>query len=203
MRPPQERGSEEPTLNLAALLKATRMAGPGVRDVVWVQGCTVGCHGCANQDYLPHLPRVRMPVSRLLLHLRGRRRWIDGVSVSGGEPTEQPAAVAALLQGARELGLSTVVYTGRVCERLRDDPACRELLAYTDLLIDGPFVPSRHRADLHWRGSTNQRLLRLSDRFTEGDLAEPAASGEILLSPSRVVLLGVGTRRLVAPPDRS
>lgn len=189
--------SAESVLNLAALLKDTRMVGPGVRDAVWVQGCTVGCPGCANQAYLPHEPRVRMPVPRLLAHLRTRRRWIDGVSVLGGEPTEQPAAVAALLRGTRELGLSTVVFTGHLYERLLESPAHRDLLAHTDLLIDGPYLAARHAPDLHWRGSTNQRLLRLSNRFTERDLEPPAANGEIVVSPSGVLLHGIGTRRLI------
>ena len=197
---PVEKPEDQPTelvLNLAALLKCTHMVGPGLRDAIWVQGCTIGCPGCANQAYLVHEPRAQMPVPRLLAHLRVRRHRIDGISILGGEPTEQTAAVASLLQGTQELGLSTVVFTGRLYEGLLKIPDQRDLLAHTDLLIDGPYIAAQHDPDLHWRGSRNQRLLRLSDRFTEDDLEPPTANGEIVLSPSGVLLHGIGTRRLI------
>jgi len=180
-------------LNLAAFLKSTRMVGPGLRDAVWVQGCTVGCPGCANQAYLPHIRRVQMPVERLLAHFRGRRGRIDGLSVLGGEPTEQAGAVTALLEGVKKLGFSTVVFSGLTYEVLQKDPCCRALLAHTDLLVDGPYVESLSDPELHWRGSHNQRLLRLSERFTPADLEPPAANGEIILSPRGALLHGIGT----------
>lgn len=183
-----------PDLNLAALMRGTRMVGPGLRDAVWVQGCSLRCPGCANQAYLAHDRRMQVPVARLLAHLAARRGWIDGVSVLGGEPTEQPRGVAALLAGARALGLSTVVFSGHTIERLRRDPACARLLAHTDLLIDGPFVAALRDPALHWRGSRNQRLLRLSNRFADSDLAPPPANGEVVLAPDRLLFHGVGTR---------
>lgn len=185
-----------PVLNLAALMKGTRMVGPGLRDAVWVQGCTIGCPGCANQAYLPHERRVLMRVDRLIAHFQDRRRTIDGVSVLGGEPTEQPAAVAELLRSVRELGLSTVVFSGRTHESLLRDPRCAGLLASTDLLIDGPYLDSQRDSSLHWRGSRNQRLLRLSDRFTRKDLEPPRANGEIVLSRKGLRLHGIGTLQL-------
>lgn len=184
-------------LNLAALMKATRMIGPGLRDGIWVQGCRIGCAGCANQSYLAHEPRVRMPIGRLVGHFWMRQGMIDGISVLGGEPTEQPAAVAALLRGVQSLGMTTVVFSGRTHEQLLRDPTCVELLAHTDLLIDGPYVAALRDPSLHWRGSRNQRLLRLSDRFTEADLEPPRANGEILLSVGKILFHGIGTQRLV------
>jgi anaerobic ribonucleoside-triphosphate reductase activating protein len=188
-----QNGEPSPELNLAALMKGTRMVGPGLRDAIWVQGCSLRCPGCANQAYLPHVPRARISVARLLLHLRARRNQIHGISVAGGEPTEQPQAVAALLRGARAMGLSTVVYSGHTYEHLLRDPACSELFKHTDLLIDGPFIAAQYDAELYWRGSRNQRFLRLSDRFTAADLEPPKANGEIVLSETGVLLHGVGT----------
>jgi len=114
--------SGPPPLNLAAFLKETRMAGPGLRDAVWVQGCSIRCSGCANQAYLAHQERRLVSVERLLTHFAARRGKIDGLSVLGGEPTEQPEAVAALLQGVQAMGFSTVLFSGRIWESLRDDP---------------------------------------------------------------------------------
>ena len=139
-----------------------------------------------------------MPVARLLDHLKLRRPEIDGVSIAGGEPTEQAEAVAALLAGAQSLGLSTVVFSGHTLAHLRRDPACEALLAHTDLLIDGPFIAAQADTDLYWRGSRNQNLIRLTDRFRETDLAAPRANGEILLTSERISLVGVGIQASLA-----
>jgi len=189
--------SNEAILNLAAFLKGTRMAGPGVRDVLWVQGCSIKCPGCANREYLPHVPRVLMPVGKLLSHFRVRKHKIDGCTVLGGEPTEQADAVAVLLRGAREMGLSTVVFTGRTREELESDCRFRDLLAFTDLLIDGPYVEALADPDLHWRGSSNQRLHRLSGRFSEKDIIPAGPNGEVLLTKNGPVLHGIGTGRII------
>ena len=190
-----------PPLNLAALIKGVRAVGPGVRDAVWVQGCSIGCPGCANQAYLQSEPRASMTVDRLLAHFAVRRGKIDGVTVTGGEPTEQPRAVAALLEGVQALGMSTVVFTGRTLESLRRDPGCSGILTHTDLLIDGPYLERRRDLSLTWRGSRNQRLIRLSDRFRPEDLEEDV-NGEIVVSAGSIRLVGIGTRLLEGAKKR-
>ncbi len=179
-------------LNVGALISGTTMVGPGVRDGVWVQGCSIRCPGCANRAYQPHEERVRLSVARLAGHLAARRHRIDGLSVLGGEPTEQPRAVAALLAAARALGLSTVLFSGRLLEEIEADPCCRELLAHTDLLVDGPFVQGLADPGLHWRGSSNQRLIRLGDRFSARDLEPGGPSGEVIVGRQGMILHGVG-----------
>lgn len=173
------------------------MAGPGLRDAVWVQGCSIRCPGCANQAYLVHQERRLVPVERLLAHFAVRQGKIDGLSVLGGEPTEQPEAVAALLQGVQALGFSTVLFSGRTWESLRDDPVCAGLLACTDLLIDGPFLLAEQDLTLAWKGSRNQRLLRLTGRFRPEDLEPPVANGEVIIGSRGVLLHGIGARALL------
>jgi len=185
-----------PLLNLAAFLKDTRMAGPGMRDALWVQGCSIRCPGCANQAYFEHAPRRLVSVERLLRHFASRREMIDGLSLLGGEPTEQPEAVAALLAGVQALGLSTVLFSGRTLESLQEDRACAAILAHTDLLIDGPFVLAEQDLTLAWRGSRNQRMVRLTDRFDLQALNPPRANGEIVVNSRGALLHGIGTRAL-------
>ncbi len=184
-------------LNLAALLKNTRMAGPGLRDVIWVQGCSIGCRGCANQAYLPHEPRIQMPVERLIIHFKARTDQIDGCSVSGGEPTEQAEDVEMLLREVKKLGLSTVVFTGRTLKSLQDNPTYQDMLKYTDLLIDGPFILAQQDSTLQWRGSKNQRLHLLSDRWTREEIEQSQPNGEIVISKNQVLFNGVGTRAII------
>jgi len=184
-------------INAAAFLKDTNVVGPGLRDALWVQGCTIRCPGCANQAFLPHRPRRALEVNRLLAHFARRRGQIDGLSVLGGEPTEQAPAVAALLEGVQSLGFSTVVFTGRTLEELEEsgDAALLRLLAATDLLIDGPFRQAERDSTLHWRGSRNQRLHYLTPRLR--GLHPEGCSGEVVVSIRGILLNGVGTRALV------
>lgn len=186
--------AEQLTLNLAALRKDTRMVGPGLRDALWVQGCSIGCPGCANQGYLAHETRVVLPVDRLIEHFRHRVGRISGVSALGGEPTEQAPAVASLFHALKELGLTTVLFSGRSYEFLQRHAGMTALLEATDLLIDGPFLLDQFDPTLHWRGSRNQRLLRLSDAFSEADLFHQGANGEVLISEGWTTWNGIGTR---------
>jgi anaerobic ribonucleoside-triphosphate reductase activating protein len=97
---------------------------------------------------------------------------VEGVTVLGGEPFEQAGAVAGVLRPLRQDGLSTMVYSGHTLEHLRrqHDAGIHELLAVADILVDGPYLPQRYSATLAWRGSDNQRLLCLTERYTPEQL---------------------------------
>jgi anaerobic ribonucleoside-triphosphate reductase activating protein len=100
----------------------------------------------------------------------------EGLTISGGEPTLQSAAVSIVIDEARkERDLHVMLYTGYRLEWLRSkgSEAQRALLDRVDLLVDGPYVERLHRR-LKWRGSTNQRLLDLSGRGGVPSDDEPA-----------------------------
>ena len=91
------------------------------------------------------------------------------------EPFEQAAACAALARQVRELGLDVWTYSGYRYEQLEEgipDPAARDLLDQTDVLVDGPFLQAQHSYQLPWRGSRNQRLI---------DVPATRARGRIVL----------------------
>lgn len=183
-------------INVAAFLKGTEMVGPGLRDAIWVQGCSINCRGCANQSYLPHEPRVLMRVSRILEHFKLRKNTIDGISILGGEPTEQPDAVGNILHGVKLLGLSTVLFTGRTHSELKKDFAFDKILKHTDLLIDGPFILRKQNCSLQWRGSKNQRLIFLTDRLKNTNKEKKTANGEVILSDSVCIFHGIGIQNI-------
>ena len=182
-------------LNVAAFIKNSEVVGPGIRDALWVQGCSILCPGCFNQDFLPHIQRRMIPVSDFLKHFQNRIGHIDGVSVLGGEPTEQAEALADMLEGVQALGLSTVVFTGRVYEELlaANDSFIARLLEATDLLIDGPYIASERDRSLYWRGSRNQRLLYLTPRLQANN---ECPMTEIVIYKDTVVVNGVVQVRL-------
>jgi anaerobic ribonucleoside-triphosphate reductase activating protein len=159
-------------------LSATLHNGPGWRIGLWTQGCVHRCtENCLNPHLLNPEAGLEYDVDEVRKAIKAvekcSHRPIEGVTVLGGEPFEQAAPVAALLTSLRIRGLSTMVYSGHTYEHLRrqGDPGIESLLAATDLLVDGPFLPSLYDGALAWRGSANQRLLCLSERY-DSDLLE-------------------------------
>lgn len=162
-------------LNLAGFLARSAVNGPGIRAVVWVQGCPFRCEGCFNERFQPFSPATLVPVSDLagtILSLSG----IDGVTFSGGEPFAQAGPLAALGNKLRAAGHSIVTYTGYTADQLAggDDPAWPALLAATDLLITGPYIAALAQPD-PLKGSANQQVIPLGTRLTSS--ARPGAPG--------------------------
>lgn len=176
-------------LNVAAIRRRTRVNGPGLRNAVWVQGCTLRCPGCFNPQTHPHEARTLVDPA-LLADQLVPEDGVEGVTLLGGEPFEQAAAAAVLARRARERGASVVTYSGYTWARLRASPLpeVAALLAATDLLIAGPYLSARAGDGRGWHGSTNQELVFLSDRYDERvrgsfdalPVVEARADGQVL-----------------------
>lgn len=161
-------GGGAAAVGVSRVVDETRVLGPGVRAVVWVRGCPLRCPGCIAHEDLPFEGGTRVEVAALAARLNALPERVTGVTFSGGEPMAQAAALAELVDALRaEREWSTMSYSGYTLERLlrHGDEGQRALLARLDLLVDGPYVQSRH-ADLRWRGSDNQRLHHLTARHT-------------------------------------
>lgn len=157
-------------------LRATLHNGPGWRISVWVQGCNLRCTSdCLNPHMLDpsggYAVTVSDVVAALLETACDEGRPVEGITLLGGEPTEQADGGAELFERLQGEGWSTMLYSGYTLEALRRrGPAVGRLLAATDLLVDGPFLPERYREDLAWRGSENQRIHCLSPRYDQTGL---------------------------------
>ncbi|URN01597.1 radical SAM protein [Actinomadura madurae] len=123
--------------------------GPGTRAGIWTQGCTLHCRGCLSRDTWEADPGKAVPVEAVLGWLASLPEPVDGVTVSGGEPFQQPAALAALLRGIRAwrdarghetIALDILVYSGYVYSRLSRTTEMREILDLCDAVITGPYV---------------------------------------------------------------
>lgn len=171
-------GAAGETLLLAKAHYPVTTLGPGTRAGIWTQGCTLHCHGCLSRDTWEADPGRAVPVEAVLGWLASLPEPVDGVTISGGEPFQQPAALAALLRGIRTwqdtrgretIALDILVYSGYVYSRLSRTTEMREILGMCDAVITGPYVDrlnpgGRHSGEgsLLWRGSANQRVVPLS-----------------------------------------
>ncbi|MCC9608101.1 radical SAM protein [Blastopirellula sp. JC732] len=151
--------------------------GPGLRLCIWTQGCVHRCtQQCLNPHYLDPEGGFRYRTEEVvaaILEVAKTAPRLEGITVLGGEPFEQPSPVADICQATRATGLSTMVYSGHTLTHLRRqaDSKIDRLLDATDLLVDGPFLPELRDERLAWRGSTNQRLNCLTERYEEASLA--------------------------------
>jgi anaerobic ribonucleoside-triphosphate reductase activating protein len=172
----------------------SRANGPGARFVVWMQGCTLGCAGCFNPATHETGAGHELDVDEIAAALAATH-GIEGLSLSGGEPLQQADAAVALLDAARALGLSTLAFSGYTLDEIASLPRGAEVLARLDVLIDGRYVSSARLAS-GLRGSANQRIMMLTDRYQLSDIeATPVA--EIRIAPSGdVVLTGVDPLKL-------
>jgi anaerobic ribonucleoside-triphosphate reductase activating protein len=186
--------------------------GPGVRGGIWVQGCPIGCHGCMATDTWSAGPEHRIETGRVLAWLDTLAR-LDGVTISGGEPFEQPAAILEIVRGVRQRrpDADVLLYSGYPLSVLRRRPAARAVLEAADAVIAGPYVERRNPGG-RWRGSSNQRLVTLSDRgrlrFAGADDAADAEPNlQVALDGRRVRVVGVPRRgqleRLEAELERT
>lgn len=183
-------------LRVHATEPRSRANGPGARFVVWMQGCTLGCAGCFNPATHPATGGREITVDALAAELAtAKAAGVEGLSLSGGEPLQQAAASAALLDVARALGMSTLAFSGYTLDEIRALPDGPAVLARLDVLIDGRYV-STERLASGLRGSANQRIQLLTSRYSLADV-EATPIAEIRIGPTGdVVLTGVNPLKL-------
>ena len=172
-------------LNIHSVIEKSRVNGPGERLVVFTQGCAHGCKGCFNSAL--HSYEYGEKISPTELLRTHHAAALEGITVSGGEPFDQPRALESLLKAAKEVcGHTCVVYTGYEYENLVSGELTSKCLSYIDVLIDGRFVESKKEATLLARGSTNQKFIFLTDRYDQEDFYMPGKV-EITIGPDGTV----------------
>ena len=154
-------------MNYGAIKKVDVANGPGVRVSLFVSGCRNHCKGCFNPetwDFSYGQPFTKETENEIIEALRPS--WIQGLSILGGEPMEpeNEAALIPFLERVRaELpGKDIWLYSGYRFELLHG----RDILALADVLVDGPFDEKEKDAGLAFRGSRNQRIIRLEKEGT-------------------------------------
>lgn len=152
-------------MNYAEIKKVDIANGPGVRVSLFVSGCRNRCKGCFNPetwDFNYGRPFTRATEDEIIEALRPS--WIQGLSILGGEPTEEENA-AVLIPFLKRVRAALPdkdiwLYSGYTYEALRD----KEILTLADVLVDGPFLLEQKDAGLAFRGSRNQWIIDLREK---------------------------------------
>jgi anaerobic ribonucleoside-triphosphate reductase activating protein len=137
--------------------------GEGLRTTIFVQGCRRHCPGCHNPGTWDLAGGFDLDTDEVKKQLAAVKMQA-GITLSGGEPFLQAEALSEVAAYAKTLGLSIWAFTGFLYEELAaGTPAQQALLKQIDVLIDGPFVLNQRSLELRFKGSTNQRTLKLKD----------------------------------------
>ncbi|MBE5039676.1 anaerobic ribonucleoside-triphosphate reductase activating protein [Ructibacterium gallinarum] len=164
------------TLRISGIEPESIVDGPGIRYVVFVQGCPHHCKGCHNPQTHDFDGGHDQAIEEILDEIK-KNPLLSGVTFSGGEPFCQPEPLTELGKEVKKLGLNLVCYSGYTFEELiklsEKVPAVMELLQLSDLLVDGRFVLEEKSLMLKFRGSRNQRIV---------DVPASLAKGEVVLA---------------------
>ena len=145
-------------IRIAGIVPESIVDGEGIRFAIFMQGCLRNCKGCHN----PHTHALDggkvVDTSELIEQIK-KNPLLTGITLTGGEPCLQISPAAELAETAKNLGLDVWCYTGYKFEEL--PPESDKLLKFVDVLVDGEYIEELRDLELNFRGSKNQRIIKL------------------------------------------
>ena len=159
-------------IRLAADLQSDSIVdGPGLRTVIWTQGCAHHCKGCQNEQTWDFNGGGLVPIS-MVLEAIDELECQSGITFSGGDPMFQPVACNEIAKYCKEKGYNIWAYTGFTFEEImkmaKSNPIYLEFLSNIDVLVDGKFIQEERDLNLLFRGSRNQRLIDITRTLKKG-----------------------------------
>lgn len=152
-------------MNILGIIKETLVDGKGLRYAIYLSGCRHNCPGC--HATFSHNPEKGIPFELLLTEIADdlNRSVVDGITLSGGDPFFNPEDLYFLLRFLKVNfpHLPIWVYTGYTMEQLLSTMELNRCLPYIDTIVDGRFIESLADDKLPYRGSSNQRILKVAD----------------------------------------
>ena len=155
-------------LRILHIVEGTSVDGPGLRTSIYMAGCNHHCPGCHN----PASWNPQGGEERSLDELMQVIAYNEApVTLSGGDPLQQPEGTRALISRIKhELGYNVWCYTGYTWEEIVNDPKLFKVVQELDVLVDGPFKMAERDISLRFRGSRNQRLIDVQRTLDTGVL---------------------------------
>lgn len=161
-------------IRLAADIQSDSIVdGPGLRAVIWTQGCGHKCKECQNPQTWDFEGGGLVPID-MVLEAIDELESQTGITFSGGDPMYQPEACNEIAKYCKDKGYNIWVYTGFTYEELikmsKKKPIYNEFLKNIDVLVDGRFEIDKKNLSLLFRGSSNQRLIDMPKTLESGNI---------------------------------
>lgn len=155
-------------LRISGIIEESIVDGPGIRFVVFTQGCPHKCLGCHNPETHDFFKGEEIEISQITEKLK-KYPYMTGITLSGGEPFSQIDAILSLILDFKTLypHKNIIIYSGYTFEELvsKNNPSINQILYICDFLIDGKFILEKRDISLIFRGSSNQRIIDLKKTF--------------------------------------
>lgn len=180
-------------LNIMGYVDRSEVNGPGVRAVIWVQGCGRHCPGCFNPDSWSFAINQLVSVDDLVQQVLREPRN-QGATFSGGEPFKQAVALTQVAQRLKSHGLNVMSFTGFTLEQLRSRQApigSQDLLEQLDLLVDGPYVESQAVNSPNFPVSSSNQRVHIFNSAMQNQIDWASNQAEIhILKDGRRIITG-------------
>ena len=179
--------SNKKLLNVTKIIEKSQSNGPGIRAVIWFQGCNRHCRGCYNQEMWSFDKKELISPLNLFRKIQSIED-IEGITLTGGEPLLQASTLIDFLKLIRSTRLSVICFTGyelnEICK-----PEQLEILKHIDILKTGNYNEELYEEDLPLRGSSNQKLVFLTDRYSFENIKQEQIF-EIFISENKIQITG-------------
>lgn len=178
-------------LRIHSFIPFSRCNGPGIRAVLWVQGCSLRCPGCYNPYTHPKSEGKLVTVESIFNQVLCVKDNIEGITISGGEPLEQMDAVIYLSERIKnETDLTILLFSGYNWDEINQTPGSDILLKYIDVIIAGRYDESRRLAR-GLLGSSNKTVHILTERYKLDDILAVLSAEVIITSEGDIILSGI------------
>lgn len=158
-------------MKISGIVEESIVDGPGIRFTIFFQGCTHNCYKCHNPETHDINKGYEMSINDIISKIENTP-YIDGVTLSGGDPLMQIDDCIELCKEIKKRYLEIIVYTGYTYEQLikSNNPKYLELFNYIDYLVDGPFIYSLLDLSLKYKGSSNQRIIDIKNSLLSNQI---------------------------------
>lgn len=156
-------------MNIANIEENSLIYGPGIRYVIWMQGCSIRCKGCWNNKMWSFNKRNDISTDDIVSEIVKQSDVIDGVTILGGEPFDQYDDLMSLVKKLRKKSFGILLYTGYSVEQLTISHK-NNIFSYIDVLISEPYIEKERNIENGGLiGSDNQKYNFFSEIYSEND----------------------------------